>query len=267
MNYGLIGLIKKHEIFNKMKISLTIILLFFCLSFLHSQEVSLPSKFCTMRNARISTGIGFEGGYNLFNGTPPSLKNVIDSSSFSSYSLSFDLYAPNSFLGFMTEANYGNWELTLNDSRNTEYFLIRTLEIPLYVKLRFGKIENSHRLWLVVGASYIAPLSVYRTYNNLQTDRNMNQVNGVKVLTGMFGYEQYFGERKDFKAKNPKGTYDRMRFVLFLRYSYILDSRLNSKYYQSSNITSILNNYDGFNFKDMSVSGGIKYFIRLGIFK
>lgn len=244
----------------------TVFLFFFLQTAINAQEVSLRPKFFTLRNARISTALGFEGGYNRFNGSPKELKNVMDSSSFVCYNLSFDLYAPNSFLGFMVEANLGDWNLNMISPQNNESFLIRTIEIPFYLKLRFGRIEKNSRMWLVAGVSYIKPIAVYRKFNYEATDRNKSQLNGVKTLTGMLGYEQYLGERNNFKAKNPKGTYDRMRFVLFLRYSYILDNRLNSNYYQSSSINSILKDYKGFKLEDMSISLGIKYFFRLGIF-
>jgi len=258
----MIDLIKKHEIYKTMK-NIILILIFLIVQLeLCAQEVRLSPKFFTLRNARISTALGFESGLNRFNGLPVELNDVIDSNKFFNYSLSVDLYAPNSFLGFMVEANVGDWNLHLRDKQNEESFLVRTIEFPFYLKLRFGRIEKTSRLWLVAGASYIMPLAVHRNYNYDPVDRDLSQVNGVKVLTGMFGYEQYFGERNDNKAKNPKGTYDRMRFVLFLRYSYILDNRLRYRYYQSSSTNSILKDYNNFNFKDMSVSAGIKYFIR-----
>lgn len=266
MDFGTIDLIKKHENNRTMKNILTVFFLFFLLTALNAQEVSLKPKFFTLRNARLSTGLGFEAGYNRYNGFPNDLNTVIDSSKFGCYSLSLDLYAPNSFLGFMVEANYMSWDLTLRNTYNYESFDVRSLEIPFYLKFRFGRIESNGRLWLVAGVSYIMPLAVHRRFNNENVDQNITQLKGVKVLSGMLGYEQYLGERKDFKAKNPKGTYDRMRFVLFLRFSYVLDSQLNYNYYQSSMNNSILNDYQSFNFKNMSASLGIKYFFRLGIF-
>jgi len=266
MIFGMIDLIEDHENYRNMKNILTVFFLFFLLTALNAQEVSLRPKFFTLRNARLSTGLGFEGGYNRYIGFPDGLRSVIDSSKFGCYSLSFDLYAPNSFLGFMVEANYMSWDLTLRKSYNNESFDVRTLEIPFFLKFRFGHIEKNGRIWILAGASYIIPLAVYRQYNNERVDQNISQVNAIKVLSGMIGWEQYLGERKDFKAKNPKGTYDRMRFVLFLRFSYALDNQFNPSYYQTSNNISILNDYQGLKFKDMSFSLGIKYFFRLGIF-
>lgn len=241
-------------------------LLVFYLLELNAQEVSLPPKFFTLRNARISTGLGFDWGVNLFNGTPQELNNIIDSSRTFNYCLNFDLYAPNSFLGFMVGINYGNWKTYFKKDQIYESIFVRTIELPLYLKLRFGRIEKTSRLLLLLGASYIIPISISRNYSYSYADDNINQVQGIKTLTGMFGYEQYLGERSSYKANNPKGTYDRMRVVFFLRYSYALDGRINTNYYQSSKTNSVLNEYPGLEYTDMSITFGILYFFRLGIF-
>jgi len=270
----MIDLITNQEINNTMKKILLILFLWVSIFETQAQEVSLPPKFFTLRNARISGGFGFETGWASNNkgllyryrGSPMELNSVIDSATYGTWNLGFDLYAPNSFMGFLIEADYGSWDLNIHKDQSTESFVVRTLEIPFYLKLRPGSIEKSGHVWLVLGASYIIPIGIDRVSISGITDHDKSQLNGVKVLTGMLGYEYFFGELAENKVNNPKGACDRMRIVLFTRFSYLLDSRLNSEYYQSPNKSSILSDYQGFDYKDYVVTFGIKYFFRLGKF-
>lgn len=262
----MIDLTTNQEINNIMKTIFATLFLAFVIVGVQAQEVSLPPKLFTLRNARLSMGLGMERGFVKYSGSPAEFGSLIDSCEYNVYGASFDLYAPNSRLGFMVEANYGNWDLGFHNSQNREYLFVRTLELPLYLKLRFGRIEATSRMWLLAGASYIIPLKVYREFNYDFTDRNKSQINAVTVLTATFGYEQYFGERSYNKTNNPKSTHDRMRIVFFARYSYLLNSRINSNYFTPENTISILNEYDNLAFNDYVISFGIKYFFRIGKF-
>jgi len=266
MYFGLTVLVINQEIINNMKNILTTLILLFVVIGMKAQEVSLPPKLFTLRNSRLSMGLGMERGQSFYTGIPAEFGNSIDLCETNAYTASFDLYAPNSRIGFMFEANFGNWELEFHDSQSSEYFFVRTLELPLYLKLRFGRIEATSRMWLLAGASYIIPLNVIRNYNDEYEDTDKSQINTVGVLTATLGYEQYFGERADYKANNPRGTYDRMRIVFFARYSYLLNSRINSDYYNTRNVHSNINDYDNFVFNDYIISIGIKYFFRIGRF-
>jgi len=249
-----------------MKKNILILFLLFLIIEMQAQEVSLPPKFFTLRNARICGGLGAELGHGPGNSTTNGLKKAVDSVNFDRFHLAFDLYAPNSFIGFSIEGIFELYDLSMHDTLYAERIITNSIEVPFFIKFRFGKITKACHWYIMPGASYFIPLQVNRKIHNLGNDNQIAQANGMKTLTNEFGIEVFWGERSDLKAKRPRGTWDRNRFALFVRYTYYIDSRFNADYYHNNNVKSIFNKFDNFIYKDQAVTIGAKYYFRLGRF-
>lgn len=279
------------------------------------QEVHLPKKVFTFRNARLSFSLGAEytkigddskkgakkssstssNGYYYggssgsqsaatpidsshygtsfsYLGNPGEINKFIKTGDYTSYSIGFDLYSPNSLFGLGIEANYVRWRLSMGDTSKVSFlkenFEVNSCEFPFYIKLKPGRIDRNHALWLTLGGSYQIPINVQRTAKNdtsiLTNDNNILQVNsGIKTIQAMLGLEFYLPE-KTSKRNGYKSNFDRTRILLYMRYTYLLDSRLNADYYQSGEVKSIFSRYPNFSYKDQLITFGVKLFFRIG---
>jgi hypothetical protein len=82
----------------------------------------------------------------------------------------------------------------------------------------------------------------------------------------MIGYELYLSYGKKNRAYGEsKSDKDNMRGVLFLRINYKLQNMFNPNYSKFNPSTSAIGDYDRFDYRNLAISLGVKYFFRLGI--
>ncbi len=231
------------------------------------QDIKFPPKFLTFRNARISLGLGVElglagDGYH-FLGQPDDLEiSFVDKTPFVGLNLAFDIYAPNSILGLYTEVNYGISEFSIGRNGLFDDIRISQIEVPVFLKFRFGAIDSRSHFLLLMGGSYSVPIKLENGNGFGFLKDKKEKLNNFLGIGGMLGYELSLGGDDSKDTKQPKSELDKMRIILFVRPNYKLDNLFNTEHPEQI-LSSVPNNQ--LDFKDLTISVGIKVFIRLGV--
>ena len=207
--------------------------LLFAVNCLSAQKtVKYPLKFFSLRNARLSVGVGVEAppqyllqGLTSYYTLNEQSNLEIQPETYLAGKVAFDLFAPNSILNLYTEANYAYQSLILRETQKnyTDTLTFGTLEIPLFLKIRMGSRESRSRYIAFVGASLDLPLHVKRTWrtsrNALQEDNAKAQLNTTGInIGGGFGWEYFLDDQ------------NHTRTILYLRATYRENSLLNKNY-------------------------------------
>lgn len=119
-------------------------------------------KLFSFRQAKVSVGLGLEGGGAMFHGMlPDGYRTEKDTTTILAAAvLIFDIDAPNSRFSFTSGAEYSNQGLLfLNDSIYDQISVrMRQIHIPLFLKFKIGGKFSKSNLLLMVGGSYNIPI-------------------------------------------------------------------------------------------------------------
>jgi hypothetical protein len=223
--------IKNQNEDNNMKKS---IFLYFFLCSIHvvsaQKTVKYPLKFFSLRNARLSLGVGIEAppqyiaeGLTSYYVLNEQANIEIKPETYLAGKVALDLFAPNSILNFYTEANYAYSSIVLKETKKnyTDTLSFGSLEVPLFIKIRMGSRESRDRYIVFFGGSLDLPLHVKRAWRTskglLQEDKTLDQLNrqGFNIGGGL-GFEYFFT--------------DHTRAIAYLRATYRENNLLNKNY-------------------------------------
>ncbi len=247
------------------------------------QELKLKPKFLTFHNARISGGFGGDGGFLFIVGPKPtktsgSTSRKKEENAFYSagFCIPLDLHSPNSVLAFqiepgMTFQYYQRHEDTTITKYNSqtqkpetkdEVLLddvhnIISVEVPAYLKFRFGKVSTSRgHFCMLLGGLIGFPITGSVPYRTGETrDHFMSMYYAV---SGAVGTEIYMGKRK-------KGNYVRSiggtRVGLYIKGNYALTDKLRPHRSEDNFISrEMKEDYSKFQFRDLSVTFAVRFF-------
>ena len=243
-----------------------------CLT-LQAQDVKISKHFFTNENWRLAVGLNYDVALANKTGESSFIKyidsNIPESVSkfgnSSSIGFNVDIYSANSVLGFYTLVNSNTNRIILNDAltNRKDSITLNFLEVPLYIKLRFGKTNGHTQTWLALGGGYaLTKESTIKTFdsndNLLFIINNKDIANSVPFVSTILGYELVFGNKDDFQQK------DNYRFLLYAKLNYDLGNRLNTSYAFDNG--TVIKNYNNTNMQFMKVSFGVSLLMRINAF-
>ncbi|HVS93592.1 MAG TPA: hypothetical protein VHE59_16250 [Mucilaginibacter sp.] len=238
-----------------------------------AQDIKESPAFFSLRNSKLSMGLGIEGASSSFMGNASTPTDMIvqykdtrqsgDSYPYVSGGIAFDLYSDNSLLGLLFGANYSVLTTTYQkENVSTDYFSVTRAEFPFYLKIRPGYVNAKNHVWLLLGGIYSLPLSVQRDYEVAfsqtqtdvsYTDQNLSQAMATISASASLGYEGYLTSSKS------------TRIAIFITATYPLSNQFNSSYVEFlPGGRSVFANYPGFDARDLRTSFGVKYLFKLG---
>ncbi|MDP2692575.1 MAG: hypothetical protein Q8O88_02960 [bacterium] len=252
------------------KITLSLLLLIFTTN-IFSQDVEISKKFFTTENFRLAAILGYDLSWAGDNGKTAlmSQNGSIESDKFSyntkpnqTFFIGLDAYSPTSTLGFMGGLGINFQKYSIESFSGTTIDSIGTtnLEIPLYARLRLGKVR-SNQFWLAVGGGYSinSKAEVIQKNSNgtiISTSSENKQFNSQPFLSGIVGYEILLGS-----AKSETYNRDTFRILLYAKANYDLGNRLDEDNIPSN---SAIGSYSDPNIEFLRVSLGLKILLRLG---
>lgn len=251
-----------------MKTFITSLLL---MSFLavYSQDVSVGTKFFTSQGMKVALSIGADvtwagenGKTGLINefGTISNDNIYFSKYPNTNYNFGVDIYSSLSKLGFYIEAGINKQEYTIisEDNIRIDSIVNTNIEIPAYLKFRFGKLESKSHMWLALGAGY-SYVSKSKTiikddFNVIEID-SKNNFKPSYFLSSIVGYELII----PFANSQGRPIYDRdnFRMLFYAKANYDMSNRFNSStdvFYQNQEL------------KFFRLSFGIKIIMRISKF-
>ena len=236
-----------------------------------AQDVAISKKFFTTENFRLGAALSYDLSWAGDNGKTALMNQngTVDKDKFSynsrpneTFFIGLDAYSPTSTLGFLTGfgVNFQKYSVENNAGQTTDSISTTNLEIPVYVKLRLGKVR-SNQFWLAVGGGYSinSKAEVIQKSNNgsiISTSEENEQFNSHPFISGMVGYEILLGS-----AKSETYNRDTFRILLYAKANYDLGNRLDQENIQ---VSSAFNSYSDPTVEFLRVSLGLKILLRLG---
>lgn len=250
-----------------MRLIITIIILVFISNSTFSQNVNFKRKFITFKNTRFLIGAGLDMSFSgkakngpmyYYIGTPKNIgiRNYSGINGFG-IAVNMELYSPNSFLGFYAEGSYTTKKFMIEEGYLTDTIQNNTIDVPFYLKFRFGKIEKRSFFYTAIGAGYVIPLkSILRNevgYENL----DKSKAKGYPYISTIIGYEVLLGGKKKAAI-----TRDNAKFLFFIKTDIDLKSYFNNDYNYDINQTNFDNstNYD---IRFIRINVGFRLMLRL----
>jgi len=235
-------------------------------------SAGIIKKFFTTENFRLTAAIGYDfsfagddGGTGLMNasGNPDDGSFLYSSNPNQTISLELDAYSPTSVIGFMggVGLNYQNYSITDVNKTVSDSLKTTNIEIPLYVKARFGNALSRSHFWLAAGGGFSFTTNATIRQKNLTTGLVSNEIDAedqfesFPFLSAMIGYEFMAG--KDEEEVNR----DSVRFLLFAKANYDLGNRVDSEELISN---SALTTFQEPDYEFFRISFGLKILLRLG---
>jgi hypothetical protein len=256
--------------------AINLLIFYFTLVGVSGQSVALSPKLFSLRNARLSLGGAYGTNFNPVNSTSNSSSNdeinfqdyftahrynvaksvnigyIKDASPLTNLGLSLDLYAPNSFTSIYSEANYALYSFGLGN--NAERFDIHALEIPVFLKLRFGKIHDKVHFMVMPGYGF----GNIVTYQRNAEKADKTQLTRYNNLQATFSIDYGFNFNNYTSQKNK--VYDDARVVVFFKGIHRPNNFFNTQF-----PTAIINGIDNssLNFQELNVITGMQMFFKL----
>lgn len=234
------------------------------------KNIKIAPKFISFKYSKFSMGVSLEGGVAAKASKPANLKTIYkdprteSSVPCVSYGLTLDLYSANSVIGFLSGLDFSKFSFGVQESNSTtDFYDIRRIEIPLYLKIRPGKVDGKHHAWILLGGIYNLPEACKReqfeaslgngAYTNV-LDENKDQIKSFFSLSGSLGYEAFLlGEQKH------------LRVAFYSKVTYPLSNELNPEYSEyKSGGNGLLQNYPNFNIRHYRITFGIKILLQFG---
>lgn len=252
-----------------------LLIFYFVLVGVSGQSVALSPKFFSLRNARLSLGGAYGTNFNPVNTSGSSSNNeinlqdyftahrynvpqslnvgyVADASPLTNLGLSLDLYAPNSFASIYSEANYALYSFGLGS--NAERFDVHALEVPVFLKLRFGKMHNKFHFMVMPGYGFGNIVAYQR--NAAKADKTqLTQYNNFQATFSIdygFNFNSYTNQKNEI--------YDDARVVVFFKGIHRPTNFFNTQF-----PATIVNGIDNssLNFQELNVIAGMQMFFKL----
>ncbi|MEX0997618.1 MAG: hypothetical protein WDZ45_11255 [Flavobacteriaceae bacterium] len=234
-------------------------------------SAGIEKKPFTTENFRLTTAIGYDLGFagtkgetGLMNasGTPDDDSFFYSSIPNQTISLELDAYSPTSVIGFMGGVGINFQEYNITDANKTVSDSLKTtnIEIPLYVKARFGNALSRSHFWLAAGGGYSFTTKATLHQKNLTTGLVSDEVDAkdqfssLPFLSAMVGYEFMAGNAEE------KVNRDAVRFLLFAKVNYDLGSRVDDGALIANSALTTFQEPD-YNF--LRISFGAKILLRL----
>ncbi|WP_298370326.1 hypothetical protein [uncultured Lutibacter sp.] len=256
------------------KIYLFTILSFIIFNKLIAQEVSISPVFFSTKELKVSVDLGIDLNWANKNGESSLMKlqgkttsKNIKFNSIPSVSgnFGFDIYSSKSILGFYVGGSYNRHEFSIHNSTNSVVDSVRTsnLEIPVYLKFRFGKMNKKNHLVLALGGGYSIPLKTeLNTYsNNLLVNESKKEklYEATPFISSILGYEFLLST----KSSKGREIYDRddFRIMLYAKGNYDLSDRVNQNMVVSNQ--SSIRQLSNLDLQYLQISFGVKILMRL----
>lgn len=181
-----------------------------------------------------------------------------------SFGLGLDFFSPMSTLGFYIEPTYNIQKYAIKNTVNSlkDSVDVRSLEVPIYAKFRFGGVKSKSHTWLALGGGYSfinkATTKVMQNNITLGSFDSKKQFQSIPYLSAMLGWEI-------MTASSQKGNeeiYDRddFRVLIFAKANYDLANRFdNTGVYTNT----ALHSYTKPELQFLRVSVGVKLLLRL----
>ena len=257
-----------------------IIALFFfavCNESIVAQEdlINTKQSLLSFDKAKLTLGIGGEIGGNslfLYQGSIPLESEIIDPFYFAG-SLLFDVHSPKSIIGFAFGLNF-DWRLFTYSGMNSSSFSyntidIQNIEIPIYLKMKFGGKFSRLNLIMFGGGSFNIPFmykdSSTLTYEIIHKDKAILK-SGFSAIGGLAWQFNFRGKMRDQSAFSvyETGTNEKVLDILFPRiWIYIKVSKSLYSLYNNEYESLIFSDYSNeeLDFRDIRFSLGFMYFL------
>jgi len=250
-------------------------IIFFCFYFLNldAQIVDLKPSIFTLQNARVSVGLTINGNFangesesfmNQFTGTlPDDVEVKFDTTQGLpnlSLGVNFDIFSPNSNIGFLAgvEYNKNTFQLVEQETK-ISYFEVSKINIPFYLKWKFGAVHAQGNAFLAAGAVYGIPFK-YSKKNGLEEIKDKNNLENTLSLSSILGYQMRLVKNVKLESNTNEhgvvnGEYSRI--FLFLRADYALGNTFNT-----ASTNQILTSYSNaeIDYKNLAVTIGASIF-------
>lgn len=234
-----------------------------------------PSFFST-EHQRVSVGVNMDYSFAGKSGKTGLTKaigeginndNIFYDKPSVSYGIGLDYYSPNSILGFYLEVNYNTQKYSLRNPIYTYHdsLTVTNIDVPIYAKFRFGKVNKHNHVWLAIGAGYSkiskVELTTYNDITNaaLRTTDDTNLFSSVIYTSAILGYEMIL----PFSEANGREEFDRdaFRLLLYAKVNQDLNNRINTE--QTSAIQyHVVETFTNSELKFRRISFGIKLLMR-----
>ena len=255
-------------------VKLLILLLICSTSYGQIEANKLSKEFFTTENLKLAisiggdlTPVGDSGETVLIKSNGNIEKSQLSfSSPNASYSLGFDIYSPQSKLGFFIDPTYNlqNYSIQETNAPLRDSISISNLELPIYLKLRLGNPLSKSQFWWAVGGGYSIPLNVEQNYFDVDTNNIVATIEekemfkSLPYISTIIGYELNlaFGE-------SDKEIYERdgIKMLFYAKANYDLGNRVNEDFNFGTNTS--LGNISEPDLQFLRFSFGIKFLLRI----
>lgn len=256
--------------------SIKFLLLLFVVSTSYSQieAIKLSKEFFTTENIRLALSLGGDvtppgaNGQTALIQTNGSIEK--EQLSFAapnaSFSLGFDIYSPQSKLGFFIDPTYNLQNFTVQESSAPlrDSISMANLEIPVYAKLRLGNPLSKSQFWWALGGGYSLPVNVEQHYFDNTTNtlvasiEEKDMFKPLPYLSTIIGYELNlaFGE-SDTEIYERDG----IKMLFYAKANYDLGNRVDENYNFGTNTS--LGTISDPDLKFLRISFGVKFLLRI----
>jgi len=254
---------------NKLLLHLLLVHLFFSIKSNSQRQLKIPTKLFTTYNTKFSIAVGGDLSYDRINSNnvimyPIKSVGKLNDDNFVfreianwSAGVGLDIYAPLSLISFYIGAEFNSQKYVIKESLNNKFDRINNwnIEVPLYIKFRFGKPMGISHWWLALGAGYSIPLQTELRYtldnNSLLENNNNDFFKSIPYTSVMIGYEVYL--------QSVKRSRNNLRILIYLKGNYDLDNRVNlNTVFPDNSVLSELNNLD---IQFLRLSIGLKFLL------
>lgn len=238
-------------------------------------SASLRKKAFTTENFKLAAVLGGDISWAGQNGKTALISNNgnIDdenirygATSSATYFVGFDAYSSSSVVGFMGGVGLNFQKYGVIDANQVLQDSISTtnIEIPIYLKARFGNGIGRSQFWLAAGGGFSITSQATAYQRQLISGATLSeeidikdQYNSIPFLSALIGYE-FMAGKDDTEEEINKDT---LRFLLYAKANYDLGNRLNT---DSNNLSPAISSYQDPSIEFLRVSLGIKILLRLG---
>ncbi len=250
----------------------SILFLIVCISYLSSgQNIAIEKSFFDIENFRVGAAMGYDVSWAGDNGKTAlmSTSGSIDDDKFyyagtpsQTIFLGLDAYSPTSTLGFLggVGLNFQEYSIRGQNGILTDSIKTTNIEIPIYARLRMGKVLARGQFWLALGGGYSinTKAEIIQKANNviiISTSEENKQFNSQPFLSGIIGYEVQLGG-----DNGEEYTRDAFRVLLYAKANYDLGNRFDKDNILSP---SAIDTYSDPTVEFLRISLGIKVMLRL----
>jgi hypothetical protein len=233
----------------------------------YSQSTDVRPKFLTFFNLRSSLAIGGDVSYLGKNNKIPLIQ--LQEGGITNENIRFrelanwnvniglDVYSPNGIVGFFIGAGFNSQKYSIEGTQNQRTDSIRSfhIEIPAYLKFRFGKISGKTHFWWALGGGYSIPYQTsFHSFDVNQTlttaIKNIELFKTVPYASSLIGYEVYLKSRNSYYVSN-------LRLLLYAQVNYDLENRVLNVY--DTPTPSSLSDLNAVDIRFLKISAGLKF--------